>query len=279
MKTPTLLLFLLVVAAPAFSQQWTRQFGMNYVFTQPTGGMKPYMRFGNGFVMDYGYVSPSGRISVGAEFNYSAYGVENSEQLYDFPDGTSAMMNVSVVNSFTNMMATSRIYLKTDGPIRPYAMVKAGYSHFSTNLNINDPDAMDDCEPVEHAVLKKDGTFAYSAGGGVYIDLAGVFKMIQRNTLFFDLSAYSLQGGRIEYMNTDAPPANHQHGSSSTRTHDEVQAEFINTQTKVIHKHHVGYVYSSFLQTMDFRAGISFRIPGHAFSRRGTADAPCPCEN
>ncbi len=49
------------------------------------------------------------------------------------------------------------------------------------------------------------------------------------------------------------------HSSMSTRVQD-VDAQFINTQTQVVHTHHVGYLYNSFVQMMDFRLGLTVNI-------------------
>ncbi|MEJ0029638.1 MAG: hypothetical protein WDO15_04400 [Bacteroidota bacterium] len=46
----------------------------------------------------------------------------------------------------------------------------------------------------------------YSAGGGVRIDMAWIFKKVrQKDKYYFDLSATMIQGGRVNYMNEDAP--------------------------------------------------------------------------
>lgn len=58
-------------------------------------------------------------------------------------------------------------------------------------------------------------------------------------------------------MNTDVPSTHH--GSAPPNRTGTVEASFINTQTQVIHKHHVGYVYSSYAQMMDYRLTFSFR--------------------
>jgi hypothetical protein len=143
--------------------------------------------------------------------------------------------------------------------LRPYAEFKAGYSLFTTNLLILDPDDTDSCEPVDTEVLKKEGTMAYSAGGGLRVDLSVMSKNGRPGRSYIDFSVNATQGGRVDYMNTDAPAQSQQH--SSQRGND-VEAEFINTQTQVVHKHHVGSVYSSFVQATDFRLGLLFTVGG-----------------
>jgi hypothetical protein len=123
-------------------------------------------------------------------------------------------------------------------------------------LNIYDPNDLDSCEPVETDILQKDGTFIFSFGGGLKYDLVNVFKKLRKEFLYVNLSAFYTQGGAINYMNTDGPTA--QHHSNSNRM-SEFEAAFINTQTQIIHKHHVGYLYTSSVQMMDFRLSFIYR--------------------
>jgi hypothetical protein len=124
-------------------------------------------------------------------------------------------------------------------------------------LLILDPDDNDSCEPVDTEILKRAGTLLYSAGGGIRIDLASMAKRGRPGKTFVDLSINTMQGGKVDYMNTDAPDPTHSHNSPRA---NDVEAEFINTQTQVVHKHHVGYVYTSFVRATDFRLGLSFTM-------------------
>ena len=258
MKTRLLSLaisFLLVAGANAQDQPF--QMGLNYVFTAPSGGMKQNIRNGNGFVASMYWTAPTQRISVGFEMNWSNYGTDISMQDYEFPDGTIAPMNVQVNNNFTNYMGTMRLFARTTGLLRPYAEVKAGYANYTTQLLILDPDDTDSCEPVAREMLKKDGSALYSVGGGLRLDLAAFSRYKTHGRSYLDFSVNAIQGGRVSYMNTDAPQ-NAQH-HSAPRAND-LEAEFINTDTQVVHKHHVGYVYDSFIQGTDFRLGLMFSL-------------------
>lgn len=256
MKTKILTsVFSIVFLTSALAQEF--QMGVNYAFTNPTGGMKQHIRRGNGVVLNTYWTAPSQRISVGFEINWSQYGSDMSSQDYEFPDGTIAPMNIKVNNGFTNYMGNVRLYLLPTGLFRPYAELKGGYSSFATTLLVLDPDDTDNCEPVDSEVLKREGTMAYSAGGGLRIDLASMSRRARPGRAFIDLSINATQGGRVDYMNTDAPNHSPQH---TTPRANDVETEFINTQTQVVHKHHVGYVYSSFMQATDFRVGMMFTM-------------------
>jgi len=249
-------LTLLWAASTAHAQHWSSEGGLNYVYTAPLGSMKNNIRQGNGLSLDFGMITPSKRFSIGAEVQYTQYGYDESKQQYDLDDGTTANMEVTVGNSFVNFMAFGRCYLITEGSFLPYLTAKGGYSHYETNLNIYDPDEWDHCEPVESDLLQKDGTFIGSFGGGFRLDFATMIKRATPGRFFLDFNTTITQGGTVKYMNTDAP-TNHPASHNAT---DAVEAEFVNTQTQVVHKHHVGTLYSSPVQMMDFRLGVMFRI-------------------
>ncbi|HZY81387.1 MAG TPA: outer membrane beta-barrel protein [Cyclobacteriaceae bacterium] len=260
MKTLTALCFALIVvgAANAQTDTWLPTFGVDFNYMSPTGGMKQNIRNGFGGTASILLEAPSKRIAAGLEFNITGYGHTRTTTDYSFPDGTTAAMEMTVNNNFTSVMGVTRLYFILDGPVRPYATVKAGYTFFNTTLSIFDPDDGDSCEPLESDILSKDGTFAYSAGGGVRMDLAWLFKNVKKGNFYIDLSSSILQGGRVEYMNEN-PPNNSNSNMHAGRV-KEVTADFINTQTQVVHPHHVGYLYNSFLQMVDFRLGMSMRM-------------------
>lgn len=258
MKKSLSILILLVCVHTGYAQ-WTREWSMGYVFTSPTGKMNQTINQGHGIVMDFHMLAPSQKYSLGADLNYSIYGYDKSRQEYMFPDGTTAQMDVDVSNTFMNLMASGRYNLVTGKSLTPYVAAKAGYAWFRTDLNIYDPDDTDSCKPLETALLQKDGTWIYSIGGGVKFDLSSVFKKARKERMFINLSANYTQGGTVNYMNTDAPDTHH--STSTPNRSGDVEAAFINTQTQVIHKHHVGYVYSSFAQMMDYRLTLIFRSP------------------
>lgn len=220
----------------------------------PLATMKDNIERGNGFSIDY-YLSPTNsRYSFGMEFTYTIYGHDRNKQVYTFEDGTTANMDIVVDNSYSNLMLAGRYVIHDKSLVRPFLSLKAGYSWFRTNLNIYDPDDWDQCEPVDNDILQKDGSFIGSVGAGVQYDLSGIFKKLSVNHILFNLNANLVMGGMINYMNAD-PPEHNQPGAS------DMNARFINTQTQVIHEHHVGNVYRSYVEFMEFKAGFIFRKP------------------
>jgi opacity protein-like surface antigen len=255
MKKILSFLILLVCIHSSYAQ-WKREWSMGYAYASPTGEMKQNINQGHGFVLDFHLLAPTKKYSLGVDLNCSMYGYDQSYQQYMFPDGTTAEMDVQVANAFTNLMASGRYNLVTDKSLTPYVGFKAGYSWFNTSLNIYDPDDTDNCKPVETSILQKDGTWIYSFGAGLKYDLSSLFNKLGKDRMFINLSANYTQGGTVNYMNTDGPQP---HSSSSSNRSGDVEATFINTQTQVVHKHHVGNVYTSFAQMMDYRVTLAFR--------------------
>ena len=118
------------------------------------------------------------------------------------------------------------------------------------------PRIQDGCSPLDSDKLLVDGTFTASGGAGVRIDFSALFRKMDSNMMFFDLSAHLTQGGTVEYMNVH----NHNSQHSSQTPESDVTARFINNRTQVVHEHHVGHVYSSMVEMMEYRVGVVFRL-------------------
>jgi len=244
--TLTLILLLFCLIVKAQSPEITT----SYVLSVPRGNMQDNITHANGFNIDFYYTPKAKRFSFGTEMNFNGYGHDRSKQTYTFEDGTTAPMDIVVNNNFYNVMVAGRYFL-SQGTIQPYINGKVGYSFFNTKLSIYDPNDEDQCEPVESEVLYKDGTTVFSAGGGLRLDL---LPKRSPGLVYINLSANYTIGGKVGYMNVDA--SNHNHVAHTS----DVYAQFINTQTQVVHDHHVGNVYSSPLEFMDFRLGATMRL-------------------
>ena len=226
--------------------------GLNYLFSIPRGPMQNTIRNANGFSAD-NYFTPKGkRYSFGIEMNFNLYGHDKTRQTYTMDNGSKAPMDIVVENSFFNFMLAGRYYL-SEGNIQPYVTGKIGYSFFRTDLMIYDPDDFDHCEPIDADILSKDGSILVSFGAGLRLDLLPKEKP---GRFFLNLSTNYSAGGNVDYMNVDVPNNNQNY---ATHTSD-VYAQFINTQTQVVHAHHVGNVYSSPIELLDFRIGGTFRF-------------------
>lgn len=243
-----------LVASIAFGQFRLNnaEWGMGYIFSAPQNTMRQNMRQAHGGNLDFYFTPGQKRYSLGFEVSMNGYGHNKSEEIYTFEDGSTAPMDIVVTNNFFNFMLAGRYFL-SQGKIQPFVTGKMGYSVYATRLNIYDPDDFDHCEPVETDVLKRDGTAIFSAGAGLR------WQMLPKrapNRFFINLTANYSSGGKVNYMNVDAPTSAH---NQPTYTSD-VYVKFLNTQTQVVHEHHVGNVYSSLIELLDFRLGVSMRM-------------------
>jgi hypothetical protein len=234
----------------AFAQVRNAEWGFGYSFSAPQGTMRQNMTQAHGGFLDF-YVSPADkRFALGGELSINGYGRNKTEQTYTFDDGSTAPMDVIVTNNFYNMMLAGRYYLST-GKIQPFVSGKAGLALYATNLNVYDPDDFDHCEPVDTDVLKRDATMIFSAGGGLRWE---VMPKKMPGKFFMNLAANYTTGGKVDYMNADAPKHSHSNHTS------DVYMKFLNTQTQVVHEHHVGNVYSSLVELLDVRLTFTLRM-------------------
>jgi hypothetical protein len=245
---------------PGLSQKWAPELGANLVYSSPSWAMKNTIARAFGGTFFVGATGPSKRITTGLEVNLGNYGNENSVQAYSFPDGTTADMDIRVNNNFTALQGVVRLNLLTGKSFIPFVVAKMGYAWYQTSLNIYDPDDQDSCSPVERDILKRDGALQYTLGAGIEYDLAKVFWKLPHRLLYLSVQSSINRGGRVSYMNSDAPTIPAQHGA----TRSDLEASFIDTQTQVVHMHHVGYVYTSYIGLIDFRLGVTVR-PGRLF--------------
>lgn len=250
MKKLLLVILSLMFADISLAQRW--DMGMNFNYSKPIGGMSTNINHGFGVTLEGARLLKNAPFSIGAEFSYNAYGHDKTRQQYTFDDGSVTETNVIVTNTFSNLLVTGKFFLRKEKLVSPYLSAKLGYSWYRTNLTIEDPEDADGCQPLESDHLLKDGTFTASGGAGVRVDFSSVFKKVKSNMLFVNLSAHMTQGGTVKYMNVDKHTNHHNHDS-------DVVARFINNRTQVIHEHHVGYVYSSLVEMMEYRLGVIYR--------------------
>lgn len=249
-------LIALLMCAAAFAQRFLErsESSFQYSFTAPQGSMHRNIERGHGIAISFLKSIRKTPLFIGLEINASQYGSSRTRQTYTFDDGTAADMDIIVGNDFTNAMFSARYYPLSTANVQPYFSGKFGYSLFSTSLSIYDPNDRDHCAPVENDLLQHDGTFVSSLGAGVLTDLSSVFRTLNKNMLLFEIGVNYTRGGRVQYMNANKPD-----GPMHTQPSD-VTADFINTQTKIIHAHHVGYLFSSTLEMIEIRAGLVYRF-------------------
>jgi hypothetical protein len=222
------------------------EFTTHYGFSRPMGQMLGNIKGIHSLNMGLAYHIPHTPVAFGLELGFGGYGYQSERQTYTFSDGSITETNVNVSNNTFNLMLNTRLYYPTEGIFRPYLQLRGGLSNFYTNLVIEDPEDIDGCRPLESDILKTSSTLAGGAGIGLRINLGG-----SGCTKYgIDISSNYTTGGRVDYMNLKKATPN-------VNPVADVVANFENIHNRVVHTHHVGYVYSSPVRLLDFRVGLS----------------------
>lgn len=248
----TNLFLILILGGPCVMAQGF-ELGTNFNLSQPVGMMSKNMNNAFGVTLEASKIfNPS--FTLGVEMAFGSYGYQSTRQQYTFDDGSVTETDVNVSNNMTSAFVTGKHFLLKDKKLKPYLSGKAGWTWFTTSLTIEDPEDEYSCHPIESDILSRDNTYTVSGGAGLRIDLQSIFKNTEEGRFYFDISVHGTHGGIVRYMNVRKSP----HMNAPDQ---DVMARFINTQTQVIHEHHVGYVYSSVMNMMDYRIGIIMRPP------------------
>lgn len=250
MKKSILLWGLLASANLVLAQQW--ELGSDFNMALPRGSMAKTMN--NAFGLTIGasrtFTLP---FSVGIELGFGNYGHQSTPQQYTFSDGTVTETNVNVSNNIVNAGLSGNYFIRPGKKVNPYIHTRVGWSWFTTKLYIEDPADEFSCHPIESEILSNDNTYFVSGGAGLRLDFSTLFRKMEPQRFSFDFSVRTVRGGTVQYMNVNNPSAPH------PAPEKDVMAKFVNTQSQVIHEHHVGYLYGSVLQMTEYRMGVIFR--------------------
>src|SRR4030095_2629858 len=141
--------------------------------------------------------------------------------------------------------------------IIPYINAKGGLYNFYSSIYIGDPEDDGGCHALEQENIMNDKTMYWSAGGGLQINPAIFSKTKHGGKGMIDISANTIRGGTISYINTKhlMDPQN-----ISDPDGKPLEVQFINVSTQAIHEHTVAQVYTSPLRILEFRAGVTFKL-------------------
>ena len=250
MKTLKTLLLLITLGNGVWAQSW--QLESDLFLSQPTAMMRENMN--NAFGFNLGVArSFKGPFSLGVEFGVGNYGYQTTRQQYTFSDGSLTETDVNVGNNIFTALLTGKHFPRNNKSVKPYLSGRLGWTVFSTNLTIEDPADELSCHPLESEIIARDNTWIASGGAGVRIDFNNLFPKTEVDRFYFDFSVHATRGGIIEYMNVDIHSPRHV-------PDQDVMARFLNTQTQVVHEHHVGYVYSDVFSMVEYRLGVAYRV-------------------
>ena len=198
------------------------------------------------------------RLSVGLEFGIGIYAHETIDQTFQFDNNTSTVLPVDYSSNVFNANIQARFNLLSDKNfIIPYINAKGGLYNFYSSVYIGDPEDDGGCRALEQENIINDKTMYWSAGGGLQINPAIFSKNKHAGRVIFDISANTIRGGTINYINT-------KHLMDPQNTSDPdgkpLDVRFINVSTQSIHEHTVAQVYTSPLRMLEFRAGVTIML-------------------
>lgn len=254
-----------------FAYNANAQFAFSTYYQLNTSTM-PQLKTAHGCGIDMFSSVKKSNYSIGISYYMSMYGYKHEPIEFVASDGSMLNTYIDVSNTFHHVSFYQRYTFGTfSGRFSPFVDAKMGWNFFRTRLYIADPEDESNCEPLEEAVLQRDNNWAAYAGGGMDVKLNGLFcgeNNDDKGWCFFTLSFGYALGGTVSYMNVagtamaNTGPHNgtHQHDTEGNTKVEPYYSSFINTQTKIVHQHHTGYVYTSPINMFQMKAGITFKF-------------------
>ena len=199
------------------------------------------------------------RLSAGLEIGFGAYALKTIKQTFQFDNNTSTVLPVDYNSNVFNTDIMVRLNLVNDKNfIIPYVNAKGGLYNFYSTIHIGDPADPDGCHALEQKNIINDQAMYWSAGGGLQVNPL-IFSKHKHNSgrVMIDISANTIRGGTISYINTKHlldPQDISSPGSKS------LEVQFINASTQAIHEHKVAEIYTTPLRMLEFRAGITVML-------------------
>lgn len=201
--------------------------------------------------------------AVGAEFGIGNYAYVTKEQDLRFPDGSGIKTDVIYSSNVLNGAFFMRGNILKKGNVIPYVNAKAGISHFSSNVIVEDPEDPSSCEALERKNIIKDNTFFMAYGGGLQIDLKAFAEKAKPGQYLIDIAVNKIKGGRLNYINTKNIQSHVHIDPNSPQLPSKgepLNIQFININTQTIHEHQVAELYNSTLHMIDIKVGMLFRL-------------------
>lgn len=266
MKKLYALCSLLATAASLHAQQpLPINTDMHFKFSRPMGasGLTLNDAFGVGMNIS---AAPTRcpNFSIGITGSISGYGSKSEKIKIETQDGDEIETTSTISNSILGAGLFAKYYFfDTESRMNIFIDAKAGPAFFNTRFYIEDPNDIDNCEPLENLLLHKDKTISGYAGGGMELRLDGLFNSLNAmpsSPVYFTLSGGYNLGGRVSYMNVNSPECETPGGTSHQPQSSPYYARFRNNQTQNIHSHRVGTIYTSQLKMLELNAGVSFKF-------------------
>lgn len=217
-----------LTAAPgvAFGQEEplkpvTAWVGLNAIAGLPTGEFKDYIDAGAGLNANVVWpVKHESPLALRADLGFLVYGSETKRVCFSNTVGCRVQLDLTTTNSIFFGNIGPQLMVPT-GSVRPYVNAGIGYSYFSTSSDVSGTNSSE--ENFASTTNFDDGTFAWTAGGGVLVRLSS-----GKTPVSLDLGARYLSNGSVEYLK-EGDIQDHEDGSITiTPTRSEANLLTIN---------------------------------------------------
>lgn len=165
---------------------------VHLLVAQPLGEFADYIDWGGGFGGEILFAfDRQGAIGLRLGLAYMIYGHE-SKRVPLGPDLGRVQVDVNTSNNIVVLGIGPQIMLPT-GTVRPYLNGTVGLSYFFTESSV---EGTSNYEPFARTTNFDDATFAWTAGGGLYIPLS----KSGRRPISLDIGAHYHANGEVEYL-------------------------------------------------------------------------------
>lgn len=165
---------------------------VHLLVAQPLGEFADYIDWGGGIGGEILFAfDRQGAVGLRLELAYMIYGHE-SKRVPLGPQLGRIQVDVNTSNNIFVLGIGPQIMLPS-GTVRPYLNGTAGLSYFFTESSV---EGSANFEPFASTTNFDDATFAWTAGGGLYIPL----KTRARHPISLDIGAHYHANGEAEYL-------------------------------------------------------------------------------
>jgi hypothetical protein len=166
--------------------------GVHLIVAQPLGEFDDYIDWGGGIGGEFLYAfDRQGALGLRVNMGLMIYGHE-TKRVPLSPSLGRIRVDVSTSNNIFVMGVGPQVMLPS-GVVRPYLNGTVGLSYFFTRSSV---EGSADFEPFASSTNFDDATFAWAAGGGLYIPL----RRGRKNPLSLDLGAQYHANGEARYL-------------------------------------------------------------------------------
>lgn len=167
--------------------------GVQGMYARPVGEFRDYVR--HGFGLDVAIAWPVARRSpfaLRADGGFIVYGSETRRVCFSSTVGCRILLDLTTTNSIAFLNVGPQLMVPT-GTVRPYVNAAIGGSYFGTTSSV---EGSSNDEDFASTTNFDDITFAWNAGGGLLIRIAGT----PLRPVMLDVGVRYNANGEVEYL-------------------------------------------------------------------------------